>query len=391
MSVRKLTTRIFAMTILFVSMVGGSSLFAQTGFPAADPLEFDPDFRWFEPVNQFDFDDMKPLQRRGSGWFATYDRLNLHGSRPETDDNNASETKIDSGWGHRYEFGYMVPSENTGWMFTWTENDVAQYFEVARERLNRVNLDDLNGAPTNAAPPFGFIVPRGDGNNLGLSTRTIFIRDSENVVDYDAYELNRTWRMKPYRYGGILEPMVGFRWIRLTDTNLRDTFNSFLDPIPFTFQGNEAEQLIRDQTFTENEILTGQVGFHYTRFRNRFIFSGDFRVFTGPSLQCSKSNQTVEIVEYDGDALGDEVTRIVNSATAPLYQRNEEWSVGFDLRGEIGYQLTKQISIRGGFQVIDIATGVWRGGPQNQNFLPGGDQNQDYLMFGGTFGLALNH
>jgi hypothetical protein len=92
---------------------------------------------------------------------------------------------------------------------------------------------------------------------------------------------------------------------------------------------------------------------------------------------------------YDGDAVGSNVIRIIDNATTPIYSRNEEFYVGFDVRAELGYQITKMIQLRGGFQLIDIGRGVWRGG--DGTLLPGGDNDQDYLMVGGTFGINLNH
>ena len=87
---------------------------------------------------------------------------------------------------------------------------------------------------------------------------------------------------------------------------------------------------------------------------------------------------------------GDAVSDIQRDATIPQFERNEEAFVGFDIRGELGYQLTKMLSIRTGFQVIDIGTGVWRGGNSVGN-VSGGDRDQDLVMFGATFGLTLNH
>jgi hypothetical protein len=92
---------------------------------------------------------------------------------------------------------------------------------------------------------------------------------------------------------------------------------------------------------------------------------------------------------YDGNAVGDEVIRIIEEKSDPIYTRNEEFYVGFDARAELGYQLTKMIQIRGGVQIIDIARGVWRGG--DGTYTPGGSTDQDYLMVGGTFGINLNH
>ncbi|NNE00692.1 MAG: hypothetical protein HKN47_25535, partial [Pirellulaceae bacterium] len=303
MSVRKLTAGL----LTALALLGGVSTTAQAQehLPVADPFEFDPDFRWFEPMHQMDFDDMKPSKRANSGWFGSYDRTRLWASRPELDDPNVSETKLDPGWGHRYEVGFMRPDVDKGWLFNWSRIGIGKYFTIERERVNRINTDQLGGTPANQAPPFGFIVPEGDGNTPGLNTRTYFIQDSENVVNYDAYELNKTWRMEPYRYGGILEPLVGVRWMRVTDVNTLQTYNSSLDidTVPFIIFG-DAEQLITDNTTTENEVIAGQVGFRYIKFRDRFTFSGDFRAFTGASLQCSTSREETEITIYDGAGEG---------------------------------------------------------------------------------------
>ena len=87
---------------------------------------------------------------------------------------------------------------------------------------------------------------------------------------------------------------------------------------------------------------------------------------------------------------GDDVTDVQEAATALISEDNQETFVGFDVRGELGYNITKMITLRAGFQIIDVGTGVWRGGLPIGN-VPGGDQDQDLFMVGGTFGLTLNH
>lgn len=111
------------------------------------------------------------------------------------------------------------------------------------------------------------------------------MQDTENVMDFDSYELNKTWRMEPYHYGGILEPMIGMRWSRLEDLNSRQQYElilnaTFVSPIPLH---PVAECLTTNSTVADNEIISGQAGFRYTKFRDPFTFSGDFRVFTGES------------------------------------------------------------------------------------------------------------
>jgi hypothetical protein len=196
--------------------------------------------------------------------------------------------------------------------------------------------------------------------------------------------------MEPYHYGGILEPMVGLRWMRVLDTNgFSDYISSLQNPPLVGPNFTDAEQLTSAIANTENEMFGGQVGFRYIKFRERFTFSSDLRVFFGGNWQTSRSQIVTELTTYTGPNAGDGVLNIFNDATEPIYARNEEFFLGFDIRGELGYQLTRMISLRGGFQLIDIARGVWRGG--DGTVVEGGDNDQDLLLVGATFGINLNH
>ena len=80
MSVRKLASGVLAA----LALLGGAVIAdAKDPINVVDPFEFDPDFRWFEPVYDLDLLDMKPEKRAHTGWFATYDRLNLYAGRPD--------------------------------------------------------------------------------------------------------------------------------------------------------------------------------------------------------------------------------------------------------------------------------------------------------------------
>jgi hypothetical protein len=385
MSVRKLTASL--LTVL--AMLGGvAASNAQEHMPPADPFAFDPDFRWFEPVYDMDLADMKPKKRAATGWFATYDKLNLHATRPELDEPGTLEVGLDNGWGDRYEIGYMLPDVDNGWLFNWTRSGVGEKFAVRRERLNRLNIDDLNGDPDNVGPPFGFIVPAGDGNNLGYNRRFYDIQHIQNMFSYNSYELNKTWRMEPYHYGGILEPMVGLRWIRFNDVNARQDYVSALDLVPYLDYPN-AEKLTTFTALTDNEMFGGQLGFRYFKSRQRFTYGGGLLVFFGGNWQSTLSNQFEDITSYDNVGEDADVVFQISKSTPIIYDRNEEFYFGFDVRGEIGYQLTKMITVRAGFQIIDIARGVWRGG--DGTFIAAGGKDQDVQMYGGTFGLNLNH
>lgn len=385
MSVRKLTASLLTALAL---LSGVASSNAQEYVPVADPFAFDPDFRWFEPVYDMDLAQMKPKKRAPTGWFATYDRLNLHVSRPDTEEPNANDTRLDNGWGYRYEIGYMLPDVDNGWLFNWTRNGVGQTEFNRRERLNRLNEDELTGDGDTVGPPFGFIEPAGDRNNIGYNTRFYDIQNTENMMRYDSYELNKVWRLEPYHYGGILEPMIGLRWLRIQDVNAFQQYQSANDLIPYLDFPN-AERLVTNTAITDNEMFGAQLGFRYFKSRDRFTFSGGFMCFFGGNWQVSRTNQFEEITSYDGIGQGNDVSFILNNKTDDIYTRNEEFYIGFDARGDIGYQVTKMIQVRAGFQLIDIERGLWRGG--DGQFVAAGSNDQDMLLFGGTFGINLNH
>ena len=401
MSVRKLTARLLGSLVV---LCGLSSAMAQGQYPLVDPMQFDPDFHWFEPIYNADIADMKPKKRANTGWFATYDRLNLYGSRPELFTNlQVSDYSMDGGWGHRYEVGFMVPDKDTGWLFSWVNNDVGEIFKVRRERANRINEDEIGGTATNPAPPFGFEAIPGISNNRGFNYRFVDIQTSENVIGFDSYELSKTWRMEPYHYGGMMEPMIGMRWFRIKDSVFLQEFTSSNDPAELTSLnpiavslggGNGVDLMRTDQTYTENEVITGQLGFRYFKHFDRFMFSTSFRTFAGHNFQSAFANTHEEIVVYDTTPTvgqGDEIDRIIVNETPRVYERNDEFFLGFDVRGEISYQLVKAVTLRTGFQLIDIERGLWRGGIVGSNGTTGGgDNDQDYLMVGATFGITLN-
>lgn len=397
MSVRKLTASLFTALALLgtIAPASAGAPGAPEHFPVADPFAFDPDFRWFEPVYDLDLADMKPKKRAHSGWFATYDRLNLYGSRPEISRPDTNRTMLDNGWGYRYQIGYMLPGEDNGWLFNWTRSRVGAFEGYNQERLNRWNGDQvIGGGGGNGVTglPFGEVVRQEEGNTRGYNYRWYNVQDTANVIGYDSYELSKTWRLEPYHYGGIMEPMVGLRWMRILDTNGVSSYQSSAQSTPLVIPNLSAdlEQLTLDTANTENEMFGGQLGFRYTKFKDRFTFSSNFLTFFGGNWQVSRSQRIVEITEYSGDAAGDGVDRIQNIVDDPQYRRNNEFYVGFDVRSELGYQVTKMISLRAGFQLIYIGRGLWRGGAGTIADLQG-STDQDLLLVGGTFGINLNH
>jgi hypothetical protein len=72
-----------------------------------------------------------------------------------------------------------------------------------------------------------------------------------------------------------------------------------------------------------------------------------------------------------------------------LYQQTKtsanasEFVFGTEVRAEAAYELTRFIQLRAGMQFMDFGRGIGRGG----NIL---DNDQDVILVGATFGVAVN-
>ncbi len=384
------------------------------------------DLRWFEPLYGADIADMKPMQRANSGFFATYDKLKLYGSRPDLDITTGpndplpqrSFDRLDDGNGNRYEFGYMDRHADTGFLFTYSEYDIGSNDTVRRERLNRQNTDlsfglsgDIVLPPREIGPERSFTPIPSDANVFGFDYRFVDVGTSLNNISVNTFELMKTWRMEPYHYGGILEPMAGVRYSRLYDRSFNRQLEvalvddiligSFLDLPLFGITGafaidefgaNAGEQVVEQFADTENDVLTAQAGFRYFKFIDRFRFSTDFRVFTGINFQQTTTGTNAQLTLYDGIDVGADIVQTINVTDNRIEIDDEAFVIGFDIRSELGYQLTKMIQVRGGFQLVDYATGVWRGGPGGADSPLGfgGSRDQNFLAVGATFGLEIN-
>jgi len=358
--------------------------------PSKDPAILDADYQWFEPLYDADILDMKPKKRAHTGWFGSVDRLQLWTTRP---DNADGDWVMDRGTGYRLDLGYMLDNDH-GYSVTYTDFRVGSYDAYDRERLNRlVPLDD-EGVPEDIflGPPFGLPSIQEDGNNFGYNYRFVPMRDSENVADFRSFEANKTWRLEPYHYGGILEPLIGVRYMRFADVYQRMEYTPglFLPPVfdPIDPDLLAGEQVITERSVTNNDMIGGQIGFRYFKHINRWRYSGEFRIFNAASFQSNKLQSFSETTLYDDTEVepGSEIRHFIRDQSRPLYGKNTEFAWGYDIRSELSYTLTRMIEVRGGFQLIDIASGVWRG----RLIDPTSNQDQRALMAGFTFGVALN-
>lgn len=359
--------------------------------PTHDPRVLDADYAWFEPIYDMDLLDMTPKRRANTGWYGAVDKMYLWGKRPS---NEAGHWMLDRGRGHRFDAGYML-SNDSGFSFTFMDYSINAFDGFNRERLNRLALlDEETGLPEDLplAPPFGQPQIVEDDNNFGFTNRFIEVRNSENVADFNSFELNKTWRLEPYHYGGILEPLVGVRYIRFRDTfqrmtlNIDQFFRPGTDPIEEDFLAGE--QVLTERSIATNDLVGGQLGFRYYKHVNRWRYSAELRFFSLGSFQSNRLQSFEELTLYEDETVDpeDEVQHFIEDQSSPIIGKSNGFAWGYDIRAEASYTLTRMIELRGGFQLIDIAQGIWRG----RLIDPTSDRNQRAIMAGFTFGAALN-
>ncbi len=368
-------TRSIRWLVLAAATVGGSWASAQQYHPFAEPLGFDPDWQWFAPVQLQDFQEITSRQRARTGWYFSYDRMLQGVTRSETEPQSG---KVDFTWANRFDFGLMGNKES-GWAFSYMYmNGPNELDTIYQNRLNVINnADTIN--------PLNPLFPRDFQNEAQFRERVYVIADSLNVATMRSFEAHKTWRMEPYRYGGILEPMIGMRYINFTDVAVNDFYTA-----------NAAagtETLINSESRTENQMLLGQIGFRYLKYSNRWTLSSETKVFAGQNFQTQHDALRTDLTTYAANpAVGANPTRGTDRTAFFSGTKNDETTVGLDLRAEAGYTLTKYLDLRGGFNLIYFGRGIWRGEPIaiNQGIRDNSETNQAVVMPGFTFGFNLN-
>ncbi|MDX1926409.1 MAG: BBP7 family outer membrane beta-barrel protein [Pirellulaceae bacterium] len=380
MSVLNLFKRLVAVVAF---MAFSPSVFGQVYHPFAEPLEFNPDWQFFAPVDVDSLAELPNRKRANTGWFGTYDRTYLWMSRPNI---SQSEANGDFGWGNRYDLGFMT-DDRSGWLFSMRHLGVNSYDEQEQERINRVNTADT-GAQPNPITPFL------DQNDPQYRTRLYVLSNSLNVASMSNFEINKTWRREPYRYGGIIEPMVGLRYTSFEDRAQNQTYgrSGNLISAPGTVSAtNVVETFVSDETNIQNRMVGGQLGFRYFNYYKRWTLSSELRTFGLQNFQNRTYRQRSETTEYAGVAINSAVVAtdyLVGGRIDSERTSNNEFVVGFEARAEAAYQVTKYFSVRGGVDVINFARGIWRGA--NPGFGTVNDHDQDVQLAGFTFGLTLN-
>jgi hypothetical protein len=364
--------RPFACLAALLALLGAASeAAAQRYQPFIDPGYFEPDFQFFAPAEVGDFGDGEPPN---TGVYIDYDRTYINMTRPDGEASLFSPFEGDWTWGNRWELGYMT-EEDTGWqVVAWHITGPNEAITFFQERIDRLNPDD---EPPEDPDP---IVQDRNPRNYILET-------SLNKANYAAFELNKTWRRKEFHNGSILEPLIGFRFMKFKDRYRRDTYERFASdivgqPVPGvpTVDGR-FEELTTDGAIFDNNMVGGQLGFRFFHQRGHWLLSTDIRFFACQNFQSLETMTSTRLTRYDTPA-GDDVQLELND-TVHAWQNADEFVWGGEVRAEASYELTREINLRFGMVFLDLGQGIGRGNDILLN-------TQDVQMAGVTFGVTIN-
>jgi hypothetical protein len=399
-----LMTKIRFWLVGLITALLASTAVAQHYQPFIEPGYFNHDLQFFAPAADIDTYGDDPVMRYG--WFGSYNRMYIGVSRPDYDGrqsrvltiNDSSSDLMDLTWGNRWDLGYMVDDVNHdhGWMFSYLHIDGPNLGEVVnQQRLNRINDDD-EGFPAPDEDDPEYVEPPSDRNDVGPPNRErrYLITDSLNMCKLGSLELNKIFRMPPLHHGGIIEPFLGFRYMKFEDTYLDTDYRVYdadgLSPIwpplpptsiPIEYLDSEIEQLFTDHYLFQNQMIGGQLGFRWSRRTSRWNLSAEFRAMAFQNFQHLKRTYDVTRIYYDGAGSGSEVDAIIKS------RETEDWHttetvVGGDIRATAAYELFRDFSLEVGVQYIGMFTGIGRGNDIDYN-------SEDVNMIGTTFGFVM--
>ena len=284
----------------------------------------------------------------------------------------------------------MTP-ERVGWsMSVWHIAGPNEYLAINQERINRRNDDDPSDG-------LGGTGGGGGGGGGGGTTavlpsdrnpRAYDIFNSLNVARFTSFEVNKVFRRKELHYGGLFEPFIGLRYMKFIDFGRRDDYARFAsdadDNIDLTTPSAEGpwEVYSTSRTESENTMLGGQIGFRLSKQTGHWMLSTELRAFAMQNWQFFRIRADEVQTRYDGVGQDAEVELILNDVAFGSGD-NAEVVWGGEIRTEASYELTRDVSLRGGFVLLDLGKGVARG-------LTNRNSAQDVMMVGVSFGFTVN-
>jgi hypothetical protein len=392
-----------AAALLAIAWVASAAFAEHPQFqPFIEPDYFNPDLQFFAPAEVSEFGNGEPPN---TGFYATYDRLYVNINRPDGDNfvpnfrftpdplppfevvpydpglatlgTLWSPWEGDFTWGNRFDFGYMT-EDKVGWnIVAWSVSGPNEFLVTRQERVSPLNED---GPPVD---PDEVVFPIQDRNPLDY-----YLKNSINNATMSSVELNRVWRRKEFHGGGVFEPMIGVRFMKINDFVRRDRYARFevsiLDFFPlFETADGPAEAYTINRTHWENNMLGGQLGFRLSKTYGHWNLSCEGRAFSLANFQYFSSYQVRKYSVWQQPAPADEL-RLELIQKDQTFNKNSEFAFGGEIRGEAAYELTRDISLRFGFTFTDVFKGVARGNHISEY------TDQDFIMGGVSFGLTMN-
>lgn len=381
--------------------------------PFVEPNMFNPDYQFFAPAEFTEFGKGTPAPK---GWFASYDRVYIWMTRPENQFEGGIQTGSptstlgeprdgDFGWGNRYEIGYMT-SEDHGWLASFFHLGGPNIFNGPEiERLTVFNaLDQINnnpqttislrggmgGMPGGGVNPGFTGQPARDANDPITGARDYRIENSVNVASISSFELNKTWRIRPLHYGSIVEPFLGFRYMKFSDLHNRDTYDRLI-PNSTTRLGTNPplnpglftdEEFVRARSTFDNNMIGGQLGVRWFKRKNKWNLSGELRAFGFQNFQSLETVTSREYTTHAGMAPLLTVGQVLIDQSTNS-SRAAEFVMGTEIRAQAAYNVTRDVSIRLGGSFMELGRGIGRGNNILQN-------SQSVTMVGAEFGFTVN-
>ncbi|MEX2173238.1 MAG: BBP7 family outer membrane beta-barrel protein [Pirellulaceae bacterium] len=337
--------------------------FVDTGYFGQHDLQF------FAPAEVGDFGGAEPPN---TGLFFDYDRTYVNVNRPDGEISFGSSFDGDFTWGNRWELGYMT-DEHSGWTGSiWHLSGPNEYVSRFQERLGRINDDDLDPILQDRNP------------------RSYDIRDSINVASFSSFEFNKTWRRKKFHNGSVLEPLLGFRYMKFKNFVRRENYQRFDEdilgepvPVPNTVDGT-FEQYNQNTFVFENAMVGGQLGGRLFHQRGHWLLSADVRMFAAANFQQIATQRDERLTRYNAiSGTGNPEVELELFKRARTYDQTDEFVWGGEVRAEASYEVTRDIALRFGFVFLDLAQGIGRSRSIVNN-------NEDVQITGLTMGLTIN-
>jgi hypothetical protein len=382
-----------------------------------EPDTFRPDFQFFAQADATNYEvgsDRDPRR----GFFFTYDRLWVRVNRPDSQRpvfppssappladpggrarfsfvaEESSPFAGDFTWGNRIELGF-IDNCDRGWtMVGWhVDGPNKENTIVAGDRLAGPLSDEGDFNEENVDPERDddeFIQGNIGGASFPPSTTPTAFSDlpistTVNTMKLSGFEIMRIMERWTFHNGGICEPMVGVRYVKLQD-RFRYSFFERLESDGPGFVIDDTELYHDQSSYFENNMLGGQLGFRLFKETGHWTVSTEFRMFAMQNWQHFASTidnyiwSTGEPADEDPE---DRAPGFARQERFVQHRSGNEFVWGGEVKMEAAYMLTRDISFRTGFTFIDLGQGIGRGLTFNTN-------NQDTQLFGMNFGFVIN-